>query len=380
MKKKEIVNLIELNKMILAGNRYKEIVIPKFDELNEELDILKKEVQDGIKISEESREKIKEYSCDHSVRFHYPGGWGYTRSDECIFCGKGFDADNIVHGNTIYEDVNRNRYCVRFTTNYFYDCDFFCDNAYTEREVYDLLLNIIENIDDEEEIDFVQLLKNLNIKDCKVDERRKEKTSYILIISGSNKYSISENQYISCDRIPLITNFASLFISIPGVRIELFGNEDTFKGKKFTDRFDINKMRNIRCVSYETVEELKREINTEKNVPFDIIIDMSTLYDYKVDSGKIIPEKIDINFKEIFPDSYVIKINDFGSKKQIEILEILKEQLLKYNDAYGYIKPVKHNFGVIDDENDFYKVNGDSVGTTDVNDIYKNTRRVLVRK
>ena len=109
MKKREIVNLIELNKMILAGNRYKEIVIPKFDELNEELDILKKEVQDGIKISEESREKIKEYSCDHSVRFHYPGGWGYTRSDECIFCGKGFEADNIVHGNTIYEDVNRNR-------------------------------------------------------------------------------------------------------------------------------------------------------------------------------------------------------------------------------------------------------------------------------
>mgnify|MGYP003302114854 CR=1 FL=1 len=35
------------------------------------------------------------------------------------------------------------------------------------------------NIDDEDEIDFVQLLKNLNIKDCKIDERRKEKTHYI---------------------------------------------------------------------------------------------------------------------------------------------------------------------------------------------------------
>lgn len=379
MKKREIVNLIELNKMILAGNRYKEIVIPKFDELNEELDILKREVQEGIKKYEKSREKIKEYICNHSIRFHYPGGFGYMCNDKCIFCGKEFEGDNIVHSNTIYEDVNRNRYCVRFTTNYFYDCDSYCDNAYSEREVYNLLLKVIENIDDNEEIDFVQLLKNLNIKDCKIDERKKEKTHYILIISGSNKCSVSENHYITCDNIPLIIDFTSLFTSIPGVRIELFDNEDTFKGKRFTDMFDINKMRNIRCVHYETIEELKREINSEKNVPFDIIIDMSSLYDYKINSGKIISEKIDINFKEIFPDSYVIKINDFGNKKKVEILEILKEQLLKYNEVYGYIKHVKYYFGV-DDENDFYKVKGDSVGTTDINDVYKNVRRVLIKK
>ena len=160
----------------------------------------------------------------------------------------------------------------------------------------------------------------------------------------------------------------------------MFDIEDTFKSKQFTDKLDINKVRNIRCVSYETVEELRREIDNEKNVPFDIIIDMSSLYNYKIDNCKIIPEKIDINFKEMFPNSYVIKIDDYGSKKKIEILEILKEQLLKYNEAYGYINPAKHYFGVIDDEDDFYKVNGDSVGTTDVNDIYKTVRRVLVRK
>ena len=379
MKKREIVNLIELNKKILEGNRYKSISIPIFDELKEELDVLKTEVQEGITVADDAKAKIKKFNCDHSVRFHYPGGFGYTCNDKCIFCGKGFEADNIVHGNTIYEDMNRNRYCVRFTTNYFYDCDSYCDNAYDESEVYDLLLKVIGNIDDEEEIDFVQLLKNLNIKDCKIDERRKEKTHYILIISGSNKCSISENHYITCDSIPLITNFVSLLTSIPGVRIELFDNEDTFKEKKFTDRFDINKMRNIRCAHYETIEKLKREINSEQNVPFDIIIDMSSLYDYKIECDKIISEKIDIDFKEIFPDSYVIKINDFGSKKQIEILKILKEQLLKYNEAYGYIKPVKYYFGV-DDEDDFYRVKGDSVGTTDVNDIYKNVRRVLIKK
>lgn len=378
MKKKETVNLIELNKMILAGNRYKEIVIPKFDELNEELDILKNEVQDGIKISEESREKIKEYSCDHSVRFHYPGGWGYTRSDECIFCGKGFDADNIVHCNTIYEDVNRNRYCVRFTTNYVYDCDFYCDYAYTEREVYDLLLNIIDDIDDEEEIDFVQLLKNLNIKDCKIDERRKEETHYILIISGSNKYSINDRGYITSNKIPLLPDFASLFTSIPGVRIELLGNEESFKDKKFTDKIDVNKVRNIRCASYETIEELKKEIDNEKEVPFDIIIDMSSLYDYKISDGKIISEKVDINFKEIFPNSYVIKIDDFGSRDQVKILEILKDKLLNYNEVYSYIKPKKNCFRK--ENGDFYKVMRDNLGTTDVNDIYKNVRRVLVRK
>ena len=380
MRKREFVNLIELNKKILDGNRYKGIVIPEFDELNEQLNILKKEIEKGIKVSDEAKDKIKQCDCDHSVRFHYPGGWGYSRSDECIFCGKGFEADNIVHGNTIYEDVNRNRYCVRFTTNYFYDEDFYCDNAYSELEVYDLLLKIIENIDDEDEIDFVQLLKNLNIKDCKIDERRKEKTHYILIISGSNKYSISEIGYITCDRIPLITNFASLFASIPGVRIELFDNEDTFKKKNFTDRFDINKMRNIRCVHYETIEELKEEIHKEKNVPFDIIIDMSLLYDYKISDGKIISEKVDINFKEIFPDSYIIKIGDFGVKEQKEILEILKDKLLSYNEAYGYIKPKKNYSMYRQEEDDFYKIVGDSLETTDVNEVYKGLRRILAKK
>ena len=380
MKKREIFNLIELNKKILDGARYKKIIIPKFDELKVELDILKREVEEGIKILEEAQEKRKQCNCDHSVRFHYPGGWGYMCDDKCVFCGKGFAADNVHRGDTIYEDVNRNRYCVRFTTNYFYDDDFYCDDAYTEREVYDLLLKIIENIDDDEEIDFVQLLKNLNIKNCEVDQRRKEKTHYILIISGSNKYSISDRGYIRCDRIPLLSDFASLFTSIPNIRIELLDNEESFKDKKFTDKIDINKVRNIRCAHYETIEELKKELDNEKDVPFDIIIDMSSLYDYKIDNEKIISEKVDINFKEIFPNSYVIKIDDFDSREQAEILEILKEQLLKYDEAYGYIKPKKNYSMHRREEDDFYKVDGDSLGTTDVNDVYKNVRRVLVKK
>lgn len=380
MKKRVIVNLIELNKKVLDGNRYKGIVIPKFDELKDELDILKSEVEEGIKASEEAKKKIKECNCDHSVRFSYPGGWGYMRDDECIFCGKKFAADNVHRGDTIYEDVNRNRYRVSFTTNYFYDDDFYCDNAYSEREVYDLLLKIIENIDDDEEIDFVQLLKNLNIKDCKVDERRKEKTHYILIISGSNKYSIGERGYITCDGIPLLPGFASLFTSIPNVRIELLDNEEAFKDKKFTDKIDVDKVRNIRCAHYETIEELLKELDNEKDVPFDIIIDMSSLYDYKIDNGKIISEKVDIKFKEIFPNSYVIKIDDFGNREHVDILEILKDKLLGYNEAYGYIKPKKNYSMYRENTGDFYKVDGDGVGTTDVNDVYKGLRRVLVKR
>ena len=380
MKKREIVNLIELNKKVLDGNKYKKIIIPRFDELKNELDILKSEVEEGIKASEEAMKKIKEFNCEHSVRFSYPGGWGYMRDDKCIFCGKGFAADNVHRGDTIYEDVNRNRYSVSFTTNYFYDCDFYCDNAYSEREVYDLLLKIIKDIDDEEEIDFVQLLKNLNIKDCKVDERRKEKTHYILIISGSNKYSISDRGYITCDKIPLIGDFASLFNSIPNVRIELLDNEESFKDKKFTDKIDVNKVRNMRCAHYETIEELQKELDNEKDVPFDIIIDMSSLYDYKIDNGKIISEKVDINFKDIFPDSYVIKIDDFGSKDPVEILEILKEKLLKYNEVYSYIKPKKSRSIYREDKGDFYKIDDDNLVTCDVNDVYKGLRRVLVKR
>ena len=107
---------------------------------------------------------------------------------------------------------------------------------------------------------------------------------------------------------------------------------------------------------------------------------MSSLYDYKISDGKIFSEKVDINFNEIFPDSYIIKIDDFGVKKQKEILAILKDKLLSYNEAYGYIKPKKNYSMYRKEEDDFYKVNGDSLGTSEVNDIYKNVRKVLSKR
>ena len=148
---------------------------------------------------------------------------------------------------------------------------------------------------------------------------------------------------------------------------------------KFTDKIDINKVRNMRCANYETIEELKKELDNEKDVPFDIIIDMSSLYDYKITGGKIISEKVDINFKEMFPISYVIKIDDFGILENVEILEILKEKLLKYNEAYSYIMPKKKYSFYREEQDDFYKMNGDSLGTTNVNEVYKGLRRVLVK-
>ena len=140
MNKREIVSLIDLNKKILENKKYDSIVLPEFDEIKDELDILNMEINEGKRVIANAQNEIRKYSCDHSVRFHYPSGWGLMMDDKCVFCGKGIENDCIVNSNTIYEDVNRNRYCVRFISNYFYDCDFYCDSGYDEVDVYEILL------------------------------------------------------------------------------------------------------------------------------------------------------------------------------------------------------------------------------------------------
>ncbi len=374
MKKREIINLIDLNKKVLENEKYQNIVLPEFDEIEDELDILKVEIEEGIAISKEALVEIKKCNCNHSVRLNYPGCLGYSGgSSECVFCGKSIDGDCYVYGNTIYEDVNRNRYCVNFMGNYFYDDEMYVNDAYDKSDVYEILLKILECKNDDDEIDFVQEIKKLNIEKCQVDERRKEKIHYILIVGGSNKYSISEGHYITCDRIPISTNLTQILREIPGVRLEVFENEDTIKD------IEILKSRNTRFVSYKTIQELMNEINKEKNVPFDVIIDISSLYEYSVIDGTIISKKNDINLKEIFPNSYVIKIDDFGNKSKKELLEILREKLLIYNETYSYIRRNGPQFGNMNDD-DFYVLKDDKIAMADINDAYKNIRKVLLKR
>ena len=378
MIKKDIVNLINLNKIVLENKKYEDIVLPNYKELSIEFEILAKEIEAGKKLLQEVRTMINGYdNCNHSVRLEYSC---FCRSDsECVLCGKQFLGDCHVNSGTIYNDTNRNRYVAMFRGNFFDDDEIYCDDGYDKIDVYDILLKVLEEKDDLDEIDFVQEIKKLNIDKCKIDERRKEKIYYILIIGGSNKHNLANNQYVTSTRIPISTELAYLLSGMPGVRVEVFDNEETFNSKYFNDTFDTSKSHNTRFCHYESISDLIDKITSEKDVPFDIIIDASSLYEYSFDNNMITSKKIDIDFKDIFPNSYVIKIDNYGDKTLKELLSIFKEKLFSYNEVYKYIERKKNCFGRIDDD-DFYTLNNDSIVTADTQDVYKNIRKVLIRR
>ena len=113
MKKKEIISLIDLNKQILQSKKYESIVLPTFNELKDEIEILKTEIDEGRRTADEALNNIKQYDCDHSVRLDYPSFFGFFHSyTDCVLCGNSIKKDSINNSNTIYEDTNRNRYCV----------------------------------------------------------------------------------------------------------------------------------------------------------------------------------------------------------------------------------------------------------------------------
>lgn len=55
------------------------------------------------------------------------------------------------------------------------------------------------------------------------------------------------------------------------------------------------------------------------------------------DNNELIATSQDLNLKSIFPNYYIIYIKDFSTKNPKKIFPHLKEELLTYNNAYGYI-------------------------------------------
>ena len=60
--------------------------------------------------------------------------------------------------------------------------------------LYEVITN---NYNDDEEVDLVQEIKKLGLKDCTIYEKPFKKENYILIIGGSNKQYISSSSYLT---------------------------------------------------------------------------------------------------------------------------------------------------------------------------------------
>ena len=386
MKKKEILELITINRNI---TRYKKIInlqnyqnnqtrnelyienFPFKELFEKEYQIVKKEIAQSQTKLQEEIQKLNQYNCKHLIRTKhtYYEMFSSEETCRCIFCNKIINMKK--NPNSIYNDTNIIRNCAIFEgTN---ESEDNYTEYYTKERIYEIILNIIKDEYLETEIDILNEIKKLNLDKCIVNTNKKIKEYYILIISGSNKYEINNNIILTSSNNIESLNILEYFLGIPSAKIEIFDNQETFNEKKFQELKDsqILNSNNSRYISYKTIEELKQLLLSETKVPFDLIIDMSNSNEYIIENNTIHKTKVDLELDKLFNSSYIISIKEFVSEK--EILQALKEELLKVEAAYGMIKDSQSN-----NNYNYYHLEGNNLEREDNKSICKKLRKLMM--
>lgn len=368
MTKKEILKIIELKELILDSEKILSITksnnfeisenrwFPNINDLKDEFENLKTEVKETLGSVKEAEEELSNLNCSHKVRLRYRAG--FQNSSECVFCGKHINGDNISNANTIYNDINRNRKCVMLDGEFDDSWNFY--SGYNLKEVYDIIKDILKNKSDNEEINFIEEFKKLNIKDCEIDEREFKKEYYVLIIGGSNKFYLNDTEYITSKNSSDSAFITHFLCGIPNTKVELFESKQTYNSKKFNNDFPHKNILNVRLDEYETIDELNELIEKEKNVPFDLIIDITSLFEY---NNKEISE-YNLNLKQYFPNSRIINIKNYKKQKEVELLKYLKEKLIYY---------------IYDDEK-YYYFEENNIKSNDINKTCNEIKKLILEK
>ena len=337
MIKKDILKLIEHSKRVINNSNQLSLIkdkilernywFPNIEELQEEFNILEKELNETLDKTIKSEQYIQNNCHNHEIRLEH---YGLFCSDyKCIFCGKNIRGDNCV--NWEYS-TNRNKYCVSLVAKYQEDDDYgYIKKGYTNEEVYEIITNILKDKLDDEEIDLIQEFKKLNLPNCKINEDKKVNENYILIISGSNKQYIDEESYIHKIGLNIGIDFLKYFKDLLNTKVELIDNSEILVQEK-----EIKENQYLKLTKYDTLAELKEIISKQKEIPFKIIIDISELYEYKIENNIISKESYELNLANIFPNTQIIKITNLTKNSLKELSQYLKTNTYVYQQNKYY--------------------------------------------
>lgn len=341
MRKKEILNLIEHNQIIKRHNNLLSIIkdeyyknrfldkkywFPDIEQLKEEFSILGKEISQSLEETIVSKKYIQSNCCHHEVRLEHYGL--FCSNYECVFCGKNIVGDNCI--NWEYS-TNRNKHCVSLVAKYQNDDDYgYISKGYTNEDIYEIIINILKDKEIEEEVDLIQEFKKLNLLNCTINEDKKVEENYILIISGSNQQYIDKESYIYKKGLNIGVDFLKYFIGLLNTKVELIDN-NVLKELEEQNKY-------IKCTKYETLEELEKIIINQKEIPFKIIIDISELFEYKINDNEILKLPYNLNLHEYFPNTHIIRITNLSTKTLGELSSFLqdKENTYAYNQNQYY--------------------------------------------
>lgn len=330
---------------------------PDIPELKEYFDVLKEELTD---IKDKTNNAIKSrisIKCSHEVRLKDYNLFGY--SQECALCGENISSDKFQ------EPLDLDKHYISFVNKYQFDYDdgpYKIESGKSRNELLDLIFKVLEKYSDEDEVDLVEELSKLNIEYDKINLERRSKETYILIINGTNIQYIKNND-ISISRRPLISDtikFIEYFLDLLNTRLAIIDGQSFIKGEYLKK---IDRPRN-KILKYETIEMLKTNLNSLRDIPFKLVLDLSELYNYKIENDGVKVSDYLVDLKRLFPGSVIIRIQGFNINKSDEEI---KEYLLKYR------------YAIVNRGNSYYYNNLDNIECSDVDSICKQLKRRLVR-
>ena len=371
MKKLEILKLIDINKTIDKNKALLSITkdknfgrktlpkkywLPNIKELQEEFNVLSKEIQNALDVTESCKKHLENSRCDHLIRLkHYGLFWNHSR---CVLCRDTIFSDNCI--NFEYS-INRNKYCVDLIAKEQDNDDYdYSSLGYTNEQVYEIIMNILNNRNEDDEIDLVQEFKRLNLVNCKINEEKKVNENYILIIGGSNKQFIDDESYLYKKSIKIGLNFIDYFSELLNTKIELIDNREVLQ--------EIKKIKsenhNLKFLTYDTIDELKENLLEQIKIPFKLIIDFSDLYEYKICNNYVSKKTYNLRLNEYFPNSHIIKIGNLIKGSLEEISEFLKNTQ-NYDNLYAY------------HDDNYYFLENDGIKSDVFENTCKNLKKIL---
>ena len=311
---------------------------PKVDDLKDEFEILKKEIKDVVKNKNDAENFFKNYKCNHPVRIsNFDYGYRNKYVDKCMLCGEKLSNSVINRASDIKTIAEKNNEFVTFIgkedvtpDGFLVDYEYVIN--YTEEDIIEILQKLLENIDSEE-FDLVYEIEKLNLEKCVINKPQNK--SLILVIAGSNKEYIDNYSYITSKNNINDKKILDHFLNLYNAATLIVGDDNTLKKYELKDDLLV-------YMEYDTIEKLNTVLNYYTNVPFDLIIDISSLYTYKL--GNTQEERYKLPLKDMFPNTRIVTIKDFSNNTMENMENYLKDasyntyacQHDRYNTCYTY--------------------------------------------
>ena len=370
MKKREILYLINRYRIIVKNIRLinpikltfnEKYWFPDVNELNEQFKILKEEILQAI---DENEKLIKDTTitkkCDHQVRIKYYSL--FHTYYECVLCGK--YCSNEKWFKPKYDD----NHTVNFAGGDIDDEYYRPDTKYREK-ILNIILEILKNFNDDDEVDLVDEFSKISdkYKECisYIDTNPKKEENYILIIGGTNKYYLSDGDklFINEDYESNTFDFLDYFSRLLDTKVGILENEKELSKRKYDD---MKKDEQLKFMEYDTIRSLNGHLNRLKEIPFKIIINLSSLLDFSVEDGRVEKRPYDLNLQEMFPGSHIINISKLSDKSIEKIKAFLSVQ-----KETSYVKP--------DNDENYYCVKHDEILGSDINETCEKISRLIRR-